>query len=1658
VTSVSCETQLTNFHSRTSVSRLLALRTGAHAFEDEPNANILAVLSDAFIFVIPGANTTPLLCLELFLDAQCQCSMNPSASPDLPDVQDEFANDVRVDIETEGRGYQLLKGVKNAMDKAVLIFPTEDKGEAYAASATQLLRALPPLLLRGKSSKRVEVPGHHKARGSRRLDLGMVEISADSEEDDNITSESDTDSIMNPPLYMDRHRSRSRQSARRTEARLKEAHRNMHSKPASFLPQGSHIHGDLEQYTAEPQAIDPRVLLLRDHSVPPDRSTQEAGVALAGLDARPETKVNFADHVEQASHDNPRPSTFDHRRKKNGELTQGNAHSLRLKKPGHSQPLAAHDQQPSLPPLDVNTSTRMPAKLQAKKTASVLDPESERRASKASAQPLLKRPQKSQTTSNNPMDWDVGEIADEGAAGASTKKQSLKKPVARQTKRKSQGQSEVEENSMQLDDDLGEPALKRPKTIPGKSQKGSSSKHGEFDIEVDDEEAIAPASKSTKATTKRATKAANKKTESQASKSSKVATAKQGAKGKTALRPPGPNVTSPAATRPRRKQPKFKKYVADSDTENEGEDNQVPAAKEDTIPRKEEPVKATKPAPGRVSKPLAPADAETELGDVIADCSIQNHTEPLDHAGPSEHAVNPVNETTKVSITNKTLVTASPPHIKQMQREDQDQASKDADIPTGRRKSHAHGTKADTDAAQDDLPETTEDSYPVAAPVIKGPRFSFGSKLGSFIQPAQAKSNTETAHTTPLSNPKWFIGAVNETRDASPKKKKPVPDATVSNTNADAAHRGRPAREASSERAKAADLEVTSTTDPLKKKPVESVRSHAEGKVKAFKGPRDMHTAAKQQAAPDPIETDMSDHFQHKDDGVFQSSAFTTNKRSSRGNAELVKRQQNLETTKSLPHNTKPTGKHQKVVEPASHGQPIDRTQDFDDDVSPPIPTRLKPVLREDPSAVDEEPTVVAEAHLAAPDAKESAARRTLEPFKSAARAVEVTTQAQKRTKHAQTPQAAKAQVARPKAQADTLVLPKIETLTTVEVGASKKPRIVQFGKRGPHNQGIPSPEQQTRKSVAASIPPSETQKQNAYKQLQPIAPVRHPFANAPKLGPVFPDRADEDTFRNHDTVFEDDEVLQDIGEPTQDEESASPALLHLSTEKIATSRSASQHSRVDQNGSPRLRPQNSTGSSRFLVSDLSISPDISDHGELRRRNTPTSADGSISSESASQESDPSFHLPQIAALPVQSDRITRTQTQTANTADASSPEKVDKQAARPKPIAMKAAKGARESLGLKEMTEEQYPSAEAKITTGIFKKPALKSAVAKPLEVFPEMLVSNEKPKRNGLDPQRRPLQEKSTHNKAQVQKVNSSPYRAKGVLSASPALVTKPRRARSLGQHNASTASASAPPQLRTSLPAKQFNKNAEKESTILENLNRGKSARRDAEDADRTLVEDETKRPTHCRQISADSFTESNSSLPETEQHTILLKDKKIWRKGSREAERTIHDTLMDITNVRLFPARKYTEANVYRMSYFVSNARKERSNSKSSHTCQGATTCCRLLLIGTQHDSTTTNGRWQRRALRPGPSWMQPSLAWTRERRRQRTPTTNDFCICSSRIRMCSQRRCSKCLRPRRKKQAVMRMRCDENEVKNVRELESSTRDMMSNCVICYMSVE
>jgi hypothetical protein len=1635
----------------------LALRTGAHAFEDKPNANILAVLSDAFIFVIPGANTTPLLCLELFLDPQCQCSMNPPASPDLPDVQHEFANDVRVDIETEGRGYQHLKGVKNAMDKAALIFPTEDKREAYFATATQLLLALPPLTLRGKNSKRVEVSDHHKTRGSRRLDLGMVEISADSEEDDGTTSESDTDSIMNPPLYVDRHRSRSRQSARRTEARLKYAYRNLHSKPANFPSQGSLILGDLEQDTAEAQAIDPRVLLLRDHSAPLDRSTQEAGVALAGLDTRLETKVVFANHVEQASHDNPRPSNFDLRRKMNGDLTQDNAHSSRLKQPGHSQPLAAHDQQPSLPPLDANTSTQMPAKLQAKKTAPILDPESERRASKASAQPLFQRPQKSQTTTNNPMDWDVGEMADESAATASMKKQSLKKPVAKQTKRKSQGKSEVEENSTQLGDDLGQPALKRPKTMAGKSQKGSSSKYDVFDIEVDDEEAIAPASKSTKATTKRPMKAANKKTEFQASKSSKFATAKQGAKGKTALRPPGPNVTSLAATKSRRKQPKSKKkkYVADSDTEDKVEDNEVPAAKEDAIPRKEESVKATKPAP---------ADAETELGDVSFHGSNQDHTEPLDHAGQSEHAVQPVNETTKVSTTNETPVTASPPHIKQMQREDLDQAGKDADVPTGRQKSHDQGAKADTDAAHGDSPEeTAEDFYPMAAPVIKGPRFSFGSKLGSFIQPAQAKkkSNTVAAHTTPLSNPKLFIGAVNETRATSPKKKTNlVPDAAVSNTNTGAARRGRPAREASNGRATAADLEVTSTTDPLRKKPVEWVRSHTEGDVKAFEDPHNMHTAARQQALRDSIEADMSDDFQNNENDVFQSDALTNNKRSSRGNAELLKRQQKLETTKELPHVTKPTANHRRVVEPASRSQPIDLTQDFDDVVSPPSPTRLKPVLREDPSAVDEKPTVAVKAHTAAPDAKESVSRRTLEPSKSAARAVEVTTHAQKRTKHAQTLQAAKAKVARPKAQADTPVLSKIDTPSTIRTSASKKPQIVQFGKRGPQNQGIPSPKQQTRKSVAASIPPSETRKQNAYKQQRPIAPVRHPFANAPKLGPVFSDRADEDNFGNHDIVFEDDEVMQDIGEPAQDEESAAPALPHLPTEKIATSRSASQHSRVDQNGSPRLQPQNSASSSRFLVSELNIAPDISNHGELRRRNTPTSTDGSISSESASQESDPSFHLPQTAALPVQSDRTIRTRTQTATTAVVSSPEKDDTPATRPNPVAMKAAKVPRESLGLKEMTEKQFPAAETMITTGVFKKPAIKSAVAKPLEIFLEMLVSNEKPKRKSPDPQRRPLQEKSTNNKAQVQKVTSSPSRAKGVLSASPARVTQQCRTRSLGQQNASVGLAPPPPQLKTGLPAKQSNKNVEKESTILENLNRGKSARRDAEDADRTLVEDETKRPTHRRQLSADSFTESNPSLPETEQHTILLKDKKIWQKGSREAERTIHDTLMDITNVRLFPAWKCIEANVYRMSYFASNARKKRSNSKSSHTRQGATTCCRLLSIGTQHDSTTTNGRWRRRALRTGQSWMQPSLAWTGERRRQRTPTTNDFRCRSSRVRTCSQRKCSKCLRPRRKKQAVMKLRCDENEAEDVQEQEHQffTRDMVSSCMISHISVE
>lgn len=1503
----------------------MALRTGAHLFEDESKSNILAVLSGAFMFVIPGTKSEPLLCLELFLDSQCVCSTNPRTSPDLRDVEAAFGPDAMVDIETQGRGFQLLKGVKNAMKTAELFFPTEDDGEEYAACATELLGTLPPLPLRERDSNLFQLSSHHKSQYSRRLDSRMVDMSVDSD----TTSESDTDSIMNPPLYMDRDRSRSRQSARRTEAKLQEAHRNMRSKPASFPLQESLILGGLGQDEAEPQGVDPRVLQIRDDGISLDKPTRDSRIASISVYAGSDTGVDDADQMAKSTPRHARPPILDH------QCPSEDAKTLPTEKEEHRQRVTGHRRKPSIEPNAANTPLA-PTETQARM---------------ATFQPLLQRPRESQKSTTNLMDWDVGEMAGKDSATPLTKKQRLKKPAAKPAKRKSQDSSKDEEISIQSGNNIGQPTLKRSKLVAGKTQKGNSLSLDQYDFEIDDDEVTAPTLKSNKAVTKRPAKAANKKIESQSSKISKKATPKQGINSRTALKPVDLNITSLAATRSRRAPPKSKKYVLDSETEDEEKDNEQNVIRENHMPRKEKATKTINVAAARISKSLTRDNADTEAGDMVIDDSVDDAEQLYDVDQPKE-ITKTVKETVEVSTTHETLVIASPQQTEQLGRQEKSHDSKDADILMSKRKSDARVIEDATEAPHDSS-ETAEDSYPMAASAITGPRISFGGKLGHLIQTAPAKKEPKirAANKTPLSKWKSFVGAVNGTRSASPKKKlKDAPakydkddtwvddtysatsgitnlkdengfvrKSKINATNDEDGHiafadlkgdiaRSRPARGTTQEfligRTKVADVGSISMAHQSETAVPEALRSHADGEVRTPKDPVPGPRTAKIRLQDHDIEVVSS---QEQKEGGGRPKAPPPKILSSRSTAAPRKQHQGFVATNSLPK-MKPAERRQREVRPVRRDHLIDLIQDFDGDISPLRSTCFNLSVRGETSVGNEEITVAAK--TAAPKASLGVSRRTFEPSKAATHAPEAKSPTAKQTRTIETPQATRAQVPRPKVLAETCLLPKTDTATTREINVQKKPQIVQFGQDGPQNQGIPSPDRQSCKSAAASNPPLNTDEHHGYKQQRPVAPVPHAFVDAPRLGPVLADIADQGNSDNQGIVFADDEFMQDVVAPAHDEpsgsyskESAPSTLPHLPAERITTSRSTSQHSRVDQNGRPRLRPEKYAIYSRFNVSDLSTLPYTNNHTELNQGVISTPTEGSPSSEPASQDSEPSFHLERAAPLQGQSNRTTRTSAKTAAIAVASFPEKAERLSRRSEAVAMKAFKDPRESLGLMQMTKEQYPAAEENITTNVFKKPALKTAVAQTLHISPKVLVSNEKPKRLASISQIKPLQ-KSTNIKRRVQPARSSPALTKKVFSASPARVTKPGRTRSLGHQNAPATSVPLHPSLKTSLSVKlkQPSKAVEKESTILENLNRGKSAHRDVQDADRTLVEDD-ERPAHRRKISPDSFTESNPERHETERHVSLLKDKTMWQKGSREAQTNISDALMDITNVRL-----------------------------------------------------------------------------------------------------------------------------------------------------------
>ena len=1451
----------------------MSVSSPSHTFSD-PGVNILAVVAENFIFVIPGTTTTPLAFLEFVLDPQFRCSVDELTSPDFRARDCEH---VDVIIDTAKRGHQIFKGAKSALDSARLTFPQNEQAETFVEYVSDNLKPLPPL----SGRKDVGTSSCPERRNSRRLDLGMIDMSMDIESEDDMASTSDISSLLGADAHNGRQtpsKSRSRQSSQNAVAKMKEVQRdrNKRSVPASFVSHGSVVLGGQGDQTTQPQTIDPRMLT---------KGTSNA--VQAGATAGIDTNVNFATYIDQsrtraekevvrskAEHTltppEPRRDTILPQRVESSPSNRAQRH---ISKRAVADTLEASKSRP--PAQIMETAQFFAQDVTAKKMQEDRDQiasrvesttlESTTLASNTSTatftktDAIFKKPETRLRRSHNPqrggpspMDWDTGDMADESTALPAAKKPRLTKSIARPGTRKSQADDKSQEVTVQPSNSNATSMLKRPKPnrVTGQSQQVNAyAEHDQYDIAEDDNNA-APPSKTAKATSKRVSNMPNERAKSQMPKSAKGASAKSAGKERKVLQSMSTNI-SLASTRPRRSQPKSKRYIDDSDSNPETPNAASPSVPEkttvDALSRKPTLAKDT-----NLQKPAVSA-VRVEADEVHSDHKVATATNVTVQHSP---------KTTKDAKPHETFVVASPPQLDEADTQLFGGESENARRVVEAGQEQAHPQEATDTAGDKSLDETAEDSYPMASGKIQGVGVSFGSKLRQYIQDSEShgkKTGVMATHTTPLSNAKSFIGSVNETRHASTKK--PRRSAPAASLRGDDAEDSQDLGISMRRKKKVVDGGSPATTAHSRRQTAATASENATITKKASTGAvhppkitqkvhlKESREADKSKELPTQQRQVRSTRSTIPSDAAEPSTSPTTQQR-----AEINEDISKQEDVSALAQNVQSLAPRQAA--PAQNiNTPIDLTQDSDEAMS--VSGLGAPEDRQDDFERTEDKPVTRSHVVSEQKNRETPSTR---PYEQASRQPAGTVQPKLHViedgSRAKTPQ-------KPKPHTPAMLPPRRDVAASgikvpiLEGAATKKAQLVHFDKRGPQNQGIPSPDKQAQKSIPAFDAQPETELHKAYKQRYSTAATASPFAEAPVITADISYAVAESNYHDPGILDEDDTIMEGVDESVQEnhEDSSSeeiaPALTHhLQSETFKNGKSASQGSRVDQNGSPRLQTQAPVVSNYREVSAMDVTSEAAnDHREIEEDDPAASTEESelASEDNSTQSSDLSFRPENEAPVARQSERSIRTRTEA--TISLASPQKTAKQVEpRVAATTLKSKQPPRESLGLSKIVQEQYPQAQKEVTTATFKKPALKTTIAKPLEVSAKMPKS--------------------------IARSNSTPE----PLGPTPA-------------------------SLRTVLLVKQADKYVEKEDTILDNLNRGKNFRRTAEDVDRTLVEGDIDHHYRRRRASDESSVSSVSPPYEVEQGKGSRHDEMLWRKGSRNAQTSVRDALLEITNVSI-----------------------------------------------------------------------------------------------------------------------------------------------------------
>ena len=1430
----------------------------------------MAVVAENFVFVIPGTATTSLAFLEFVLDPQCQCTVDELTSPDFRADVDE---PVDVIIDTATKGYQIFKGAKSALDTARLVFLQNEQAEAFAECVRDYLESLPPL----PGREVVDTSSCPERRSFRRLHVGMVDMSMDDESENDMISTSDVSSLLGADTHNGQRtlsRSRSRQSSRKTEEKLKAAQRDKRSISASLLAHDSVLLGKQVGQATQPQTIDPRMLT---------KGTSNAvqADATAGVD----TSVNFATYVDQSKcrpekevvrskaeptqpPPEPRQVTLLPQRVESSPSNRAQRH---IPKRAVAESLEASESRP--PPQTIETEQPLPQDVPANKlqerrgqpasraesailqsttltnnTSTATFTESDTMSKKPATR--LRRSQNPQRGGANPMDWDTGDMADESTALPAAKKPRLTKSTAGPATTKSQANVQSQENAMQPNDSNATSMLKRPKVnrAKGKSQQiDAHAEHDQYDF-TDDDNSAAPASTTAKPASKRVRNQPSGRAKSQVPKSAKGASAKSAAKERKALQPIDTN-TSLASTRPRRGQPNSKRYIDDSDSNPE-----TPNEESLSVPQR-----TTGGAPSR--KPTLATDTNLQKA-VVSALRDKAHEVQSDQKVTSAICVIVQHSTkaTKNAQSHETLVTASPPQLDAADTQLFGGPSKNAHSVVEAGQEQAQPEQAIVAAEDISLDETAEDSYPMASAKSQAIGASFGSKLRQFIQENgsnEQKTGIIATHTTPLSNAKSFIGAVNETRQ--PSTKKPRRSAPATSLRGDDAEDSQDLGTSMMKKAEVVNSGNLATTAQFRRQSAATPSGTATTTKKASTGAAHSLKAAQKVQLTEMREADNSKGLSNQQrqvrstrNTIHSEAAKASTRPTMQQKAEISENISNQEDVSGLAENVQSVAPPQAA--PAQNiNTPIDLTQDSDEAMSASgldQPDEIQYNLGDteyDPATrshvVREHKTL----ELPSAHPNEQALRRSAETVQPKLPILE-------NESRAITPQRAKPRTPampppRQDQAASRIKAPVLEGPTT------KKAQLVHFDKRGPQNQGMASPAKQAHNSTSAFSARPEAELHIGHNQRHSTTAAASPFAEAPVLQPDLSTAAVESNYYDPGILVDDDHVMEVVDEAAQEDhensssgESAAALTRHLPSETFNNGKSASQRSRVDQNSSPRLQLEAPVLPKYHEVSDMDETFEVAiDHRNVEEGDPTVSNEDSVltSEDDSSQSSDLSFRPKSKAPLPHQSERSIRARTEATIT--IASPQEMTKQVERKSAAPpMKAKQPPRESLGLSKMVQEQYPQARNEVTTIEFKKPALKTAIAKPLEVSAKMHKSIARP--------------------------HSSPE----PLGATPA-------------------------SMRTVLLVNQADKDVEKEDTILDKLNRGKNIRRAAEDVDRTLVEGDIEHHYH-RQRASDELSVSSVSPPrKVEQGNSSRHDEMLWRKGSRDAQTGIRDALQEITNV-------------------------------------------------------------------------------------------------------------------------------------------------------------